>query len=128
MGWRAQLPPEMADAVEFGLQVLADMGIPAHITEAYRTYDRQAYLYAQGRTRPGAIVTKAPPGASAHNYGLAVDIMADRGYGTEDQKLVQAVGRWVGFTTYSWDLPHWEYPSWKSVVRVRVAQPRTSRG
>lgn len=40
-----------------------------------RTFAEQANLYAQGRTAPGKIVTKAPAGLSMHNYGLAVDIV-----------------------------------------------------
>ena len=35
----------------------------------------QAALYAQGRTTPGAKVTNAQPGSSAHNYGLALDVV-----------------------------------------------------
>lgn len=38
-----------------------------------RTIDQQAALYAQGRTAPGHIVTHAPAGSSAHNYGCASD-------------------------------------------------------
>lgn len=40
-----------------------------------RTFDEQDKLFAQGRTAPGAIVTKARGGQSFHNYGLAVDIV-----------------------------------------------------
>ena len=32
-------------------------GLPVLITETYRTQERQDYLYAQGRTRAGAIIT-----------------------------------------------------------------------
>lgn len=39
-----------------------------------RTFAEQDALYAQGRTKPGAIVTKAAGGLSLHNYGLAIDI------------------------------------------------------
>jgi hypothetical protein len=39
-----------------------------------RTMEEQAALYAKGRTKqPGKIVTKAKPGQSYHNYGLAFD-------------------------------------------------------
>lgn len=38
-----------------------------------RSLDEQGKLYAQGRTIPGPIVTNAPPGSSAHNYGCATD-------------------------------------------------------
>jgi peptidoglycan LD-endopeptidase CwlK len=40
-----------------------------------RTLKEQADIYAQGRTRPGGIVTWAKPGMSWHNYGLAIDIV-----------------------------------------------------
>lgn len=40
-----------------------------------RTFAEQDALFAQGRTKPGAIVTKAKGGQSAHNYGLALDIV-----------------------------------------------------
>ena len=40
-----------------------------------RTFAEQDGLYAQGRTKPGAIVTKAKGGQSYHNYGLAIDIV-----------------------------------------------------
>ena len=40
-----------------------------------RTFAEQAEIFAQGRTKPGKIVTNARPGLSAHNYGLAVDIV-----------------------------------------------------
>lgn len=40
-----------------------------------RTFAEQEVLYAQGRTRPGKIVTNAKGGQSYHNYGLAVDIV-----------------------------------------------------
>lgn len=40
-----------------------------------RTIQEQNALYAQGRTKPGAIVTNAKGGESMHNYGLAIDIV-----------------------------------------------------
>lgn len=40
-----------------------------------RTFAEQDALYAQGRTKPGAVVTKAKGGQSYHNYGLAIDIV-----------------------------------------------------
>ena len=39
-----------------------------------RTYAEQDALYAQGRTKPGKIVTNAPAGSSNHNYGIAFDV------------------------------------------------------
>lgn len=43
------------------------------IVQGLRTIDEQNALYAQGRTKPGDIVTNAKGGSSYHNYGLAFD-------------------------------------------------------
>lgn len=40
-----------------------------------RTFAEQNALFAQGRTKPGKVVTNARGGQSYHNYGLAVDIV-----------------------------------------------------
>ncbi|MEK4854773.1 M15 family metallopeptidase [Paenibacillus sp. FSL H7-0756] len=48
-------------------------GVPIIITQGLRTIAEQDALYAQGRTKPGSIVTNARGGYSYHNYGLAVD-------------------------------------------------------
>lgn len=48
-------------------------GVPIVITQGMRTIAEQNALYAEGRTKPGAIVTYARGGTSYHNYGLAVD-------------------------------------------------------
>jgi peptidoglycan L-alanyl-D-glutamate endopeptidase CwlK len=49
-------------------------GITIEVISGLRSWQQQAALYAQGRTKPGAIVTKARPGSSWHNYGLAIDL------------------------------------------------------
>lgn len=43
------------------------------ITFGLRTMAEQQALYNQGRTTAGNIVTNAKPGASYHNWGLAID-------------------------------------------------------
>ena len=50
-------------------------GITILYTQGYRTLEYQGELYAQGRTKPGKIVTNCRPGHSPHNYGLAVDFV-----------------------------------------------------
>lgn len=62
--------------------------IAVRIVQGLRTIDEQNELYAQGRTKPGNIVTKARGGSSYHNYGLALDfaILVDKdGNGTFDE-------------------------------------------
>lgn len=53
------------------------------VFESWRSDERQAFLYAQGRTAPGEIVTNAPPGLSFHSVGLAVDLVFDANPATE---------------------------------------------
>lgn len=48
-------------------------GVPIVITQGMRTIAEQNALYAQGRSKPGPIVTNAKGGTSYHNYGLAFD-------------------------------------------------------
>jgi peptidoglycan L-alanyl-D-glutamate endopeptidase CwlK len=56
-------------------QLIAERhGITIEVISGLRTWQQQAALYAQGRTKPGRIVTKARPGSSWHNYGLAIDL------------------------------------------------------
>lgn len=54
---------------------ITPVGIHPFITEGMRSFERSDALYAQGRTKPGKIVTNAPGGSSMHNYGLAIDFV-----------------------------------------------------
>ncbi|MGH7833206.1 MAG: M15 family metallopeptidase [Candidatus Binatia bacterium] len=55
-------------------QELATAGIVVKIISGTRTYQEQSELFAQGRTKPGNIVTKARAGQSNHNFGMAWDV------------------------------------------------------
>jgi peptidoglycan L-alanyl-D-glutamate endopeptidase CwlK len=59
--------------------VKAKHGITIEVISGFRSGVQQAALFAQGRTRPGKIVTKARPWLSWHNYGLAIDLGLFRG-------------------------------------------------
>jgi hypothetical protein len=87
-------------------------------TEGFRSFERQADLYAKGRTIPGtAVVTQAPPGKSLHNYGLASDwAYFPEGKYTEIgpvdprwQEYMDTCKR-LGLKLITWDKPHNEYP------------------
>jgi hypothetical protein len=65
------------------LDRLTAEGIPFRLFEGFRSPERQQYLYAQGRTRPGPIVTHARPWTSYHQYGLAGDfVLFENGAGS----------------------------------------------
>lgn len=55
-------------------QAMEKHGVKVEVISGLRSWVAQAALFAQGRTKPGRIVTKARPGSSWHNYGLAIDL------------------------------------------------------
>jgi len=60
-------------AAETLIERCYNRGVPIVITQGLRTTSEQDALYAQGRTKPGAIVTNARGGYSFHNFGVAID-------------------------------------------------------
>lgn len=69
------LSPFFRTRIETALKEVHDAGYDLFIFEAYRSPQRSNYLYEQGRTREGKIVTKAKAWQSLHNYGLASDLV-----------------------------------------------------
>lgn len=67
------LHPVVLSAATALIERCYSLNIPILITQGLRTVAEQDALYAQGRTKPGAIITNARGGYSYHNYGLAVD-------------------------------------------------------
>jgi peptidoglycan L-alanyl-D-glutamate endopeptidase CwlK len=96
------------------------------ITSGRRTMQEQEVLYAQGRTAPGKVVTKAPPGSSAHNFGLAADLAPLKADGTiwweapkmkwrvmADMALQMGLVPGFYFKTI-FDAPHVESKDWRT--------------
>lgn len=117
------LHPYVASLARRFLDLAKANGIDVQIIVAFRSWDEQDMLYAQGRTTPGSIVTDAMGGDSYHNWGLAFDA-APRVNGVVDWtaidlfnrmgELGQQVGlEWGGhWTTYQIaliDRPHFQY-------------------
>lgn len=70
-----QLNPDFAAKLQALQSMLADRyGMQTRVISGFRSPEKQAQLYAQGRTAPGPIVTYAQPGSSFHNHGMAVDL------------------------------------------------------
>jgi D-alanyl-D-alanine dipeptidase len=100
---------------------LAGHGVKLFVTEGYRTVERQQWLYAQGRTRKGPIVTKCDGvhNKSAHQSGRAADIAFRGGklYPPGDSpawKLLASSAKahglvWGGTWKFA-DRPHLELP------------------
>lgn len=74
----AQLAPAFRRAVEAAIKACAEHSpaLEVKVHEGFRSSARQAWLYQQGRSRPGPIVTRAPTSLTSwHGYGLAVDVV-----------------------------------------------------
>lgn len=106
----------------------AEKGIDVRIICGTRTYAEQDELYAQGRTKPGQIVTKAKGGQSNHNFGIAVDVGLFRGkeyLGTDP--LYREIGPIVAkFPQLEWggawkfvDEPHIQYRTGLTLAQMR---------
>lgn len=70
--------PELARRVRALYDALCAEHIYIRVVQGLRTWGEQDELYAQGRTKPGPVVTMAKGGFSYHNYGLAVDVVPSR--------------------------------------------------
>ena len=70
-----------------------------------RTIEEQNKLFAQGRTIPGKIITKARGGHSYHNWGLAIDIVLIKdvdGDGDYDKAIWDTKGDFDGDGKSDW--------------------------
>lgn len=67
--------PTLSAAIKVLIDTLAQNGMQIEVVQGLRTFAEQDGLFAQGRSRPGPIVTRARGGQSNHNYGLAVDVV-----------------------------------------------------
>lgn len=116
--------------------ILAKHGVTAEVISGLRSYQQQAALYAQGRTKPGKIVTNARPGSSWHNYGLAIDLglfkdgkyldsanpkLADKVY-SELGALAKSMGiEWAGYWTTFQETPHFQFrPGIQSITAAKA--------
>ncbi len=69
-----KIHPELARRILQVIEAMQKRGVVVEVVEGLRTIAEQNALYAQGRTRPGPIVTRARGGKSFHNYAIAVDL------------------------------------------------------
>nr|WP_214826696.1 M15 family metallopeptidase [Exiguobacterium algae] len=71
-----QLHPLVAKRGESFVRLASScLDLNVRLTSGYRSAKEQNELYAQGRSKPGDVVTNAKAGQSYHNYGLAVDFV-----------------------------------------------------
>jgi peptidoglycan LD-endopeptidase CwlK len=125
----ATLLPQVRPIARALVHKAAASGIRIKIISGLRTYTEQDALYAQGRTKPGKVVTNARGGYSNHNFGIAFDIgvFVGNAYLPDgpQYKAVGALGmdlglewggNWKNFT----DQPHYQLrPLWAMDMREK---------
>lgn len=104
----------------------AKQGLTVKLGECFRSAQEQDALYAQGRTKPGNIVTNARGSSysSMHQWGVAFDVIRNDGKGAYNNSgnWFQKVGKigkslgleWGGDWTSPVDMPHFQLPDWGS--------------
>jgi peptidoglycan L-alanyl-D-glutamate endopeptidase CwlK len=125
----ATLLPEVQPYARTLIAKAAASGIVIKVLSGLRTYDEQNDLYAQGRTKPGRIVTNARGGYSNHNFGIAFDVGVFEGSKYLDEspkyKAVGVLGadlglEWGGNWKTIQDEPHFQLrPKWASDLSER---------
>lgn len=72
----SKLDPEFRRKLEAVIKDLDGHGVKIFVTEGFRSLERQQWLYAQGRTRKGPIVTNCDgvSNKSAHQSAKAADV------------------------------------------------------
>ena len=128
------LHPRVAELARGLIQSAATAGIELLVTSTLRTFEEQAELFAQGRTRPGKIVTNAKPGESWHNFGLALDVVpliaGKAVWDSPRWKEIGAMGKTIGlgwggdFKSFK-DLPHFEF---HPELTIALANRRRAEG
>ena len=115
-----ELNPVAQKACRLFLQKCEEAGLNVLITETYRSPERQDYLYEQGRTRPGKVVTWTRD--SRHTGRMAWDICKNlKGHEYSDQlffkkcgEIAKRLGITWGGTWKTPDTPHFEVTKdWK---------------
>ena len=130
----ATLHPDLhhraANFVAAAKSLAAQRGLDVKCICGLRTWAEQAALYAKGRTTSGPIVTKAQPGASMHNYGLALDLAVFSKDGKTyhgNHALYRELGPLGESLGFEWggrwkfvDEPHYQFrPSWSTNMTER---------
>ena len=108
------------------------------VTSGSRTVDEQDNLYALGRTKAGRIITNAKGGQSAHNYGIAMDVVVINRLGECDwrfetyemiAKLAQENGLmekglfWAGEWKTFKEAVHFDLSNGRPIDEIKIKYP-----
>lgn len=118
------LPVVRAKCVAF-VAACAKAGIEVKIISTYRDAARQNALYAQGRTRPGKIVTYARAGSSWHNHRAAFDFAVVKhgaiDWGdTKSYRAARKIGEGLGLEGLNFELAHLQFRGGKTIAQMQA--------
>lgn len=134
-----QLHPRLQTIIATCRTLWTNAGLNVGIGECLRTVEEQEALYAQGRTKPGEIVTYArgTDYSSQHQWGIAFDIYQNdtsnpypnpstSTFWTDVANIAKANGlAWGGDWTSPVDRPHFYLPDWGDTPSTLKAQYTT---
>ena len=125
------LNPKVQPLARKLIETAVAQGINVKVISGHRTYEEQNDLYAQGRSKPGLIVTKAKGGQSNHNFATAFDVgifspdgkkyIEESTAYDEVGKIGEALGLEWGGSWKFYDAPHFQYNEGRSMAQLREA-------
>jgi peptidoglycan LD-endopeptidase CwlK len=126
------LNPKVQPLARKLIETAVEQGIHVKIICGARTREEQDAIYAQGRTKPGPVVTKAKGGTSMHETGVAFDVGIFSRNGKKyfgespDYEKVGKIGRdlgldWGGDWKVFTDPPHFQYVQGRSLAELTAA-------
>lgn len=124
------LHPKVAELCRLFLSKCKIERIDVLVTSTYRDHESQEALYAQGRTKPGMLVTNAKGGYSFHNWRVAFDVvLMNHGkpvWDTQKEngllwKKMGAIGEaigleWAGRWSHFPEFAHFQYTNGKDLA------------
>ena len=123
------LRPEVATLARKFIAKAKSAGIDLLVTSTYRDAKSQDALYAQGRTAPGRIVTRARGWQSWHQYRVAFDVVpivsgkplwSNRAVWKQVGEIGESVGlEWGGRWQFT-DYPHFQFTGGKTRKQLRA--------
>lgn len=120
--------PELQEKAKKLVEECKKQGLIVKIGECFRSVAEQNELYAQGRTKPGNVVTNAKGSSfsSMHQWGVAFDVIRNDGKGAynDSDRWFSKVGKvgkklgleWGGDWTSPVDKPHFQLKNWGSTT------------
>ena len=123
------LAPSVKQRAEAFIAAAKAKGIDLLVTSTYRDNESQDALYAQGRTAPGNIVTRAKAGQSWHNWRCALDVVPlvngtaiwdDQAMWKQDGEIGKSCGlEWAGDWVTFKEFPHFQYTGGMTLTQLQ---------